>query len=159
MILLTGGAGAGKTTLAAAILHDVCDRALAGDRAAGELAWTAIWAAAPSLARARREHRLGGGEAPEVRRALEASLLVVDDLGTEREDRDGALAEVVYERHAREAPTVITTGASYKTLVGRYGDGIARRLTEQPGSAIVRCAARTAEGQTELALVGGSDAR
>lgn len=139
MVLLTGGAGAGKTTLASAILHDVVERALAGDRAAADMAWSGLWVSAPTLARARREYALGKGEAPEVQRALGSSLLVIDDLGAERDDRDGALGEVIYERHAREAPTVVTTGETYRGLVKRYGDGIARRLTEQPGAVVVRC--------------------
>lgn len=151
LVLLTDGAGAGKSTLAACLFHDVVDRALAGDRTAIDRAWTAFWTSAPSLARARREHKLGAGEAPEVRRALEASLLVVDDLGLDREDRDGALAEVIYERRSTSAPTIVTTGCSYTELLHRYGDGVARRLTSAP-SVVVRCAVTPKGDPAQLKL-------
>lgn len=140
MVLLVGPAGAGKTSLAAASLVTAVDHALAGDRAAIKLVTRAHWTTAPDLARARREHRLGAGEAAEVERALRASFLVIDDLGQEVNDRDGALVELIYERHAHRRATVVTTGLNYKSIVERYNDGIARRLTEASQAILVRCA-------------------
>jgi DNA replication protein DnaC len=141
MITLIGGAGSGKTTLASAILHLFVERALEGAPEFIKLVRSARWIAAPSLARARRTYKLGDGEAPLVEDAIEASLVVLDDLGMERDDGEGAISDVLYERHAHDAPTVITTNLRYADLCQRYGTGIARRVAEAGVTAVIKCGA------------------
>jgi hypothetical protein len=140
-LVLVGPAGTGKTTLAACIVHHIADVAFCGHAAADELARSAAWITASELGRARSRHRLGEGEAAYVTRALECRLVVLDGLGEEptAADRDGAVSDVLYQRHDAELVTIVTTWCSYDDLLARYGDGIARRLTEDRCARVVRC--------------------
>ena len=47
---------------------------------------------------ARAQHGLGQGEPPEVERALSTGLLVLDDLGSERNTAINAVPDVIFER-------------------------------------------------------------
>lgn len=138
-VLLVGGAGVGKTSLACAMLRSIIE---AGRRDASEYrrSASARFSGAYWIAKARGEHRLGDGEAPVIREALRASVLVIDDLGIEQA-KNTALSEVIYERHAEEMPTIVTTGFGFEALAQRYGDGIARRLAE--GAKVIRCGTAT----------------
>lgn len=126
-ILFLGPSGVGKTSLAVA---------MAG-------AWVrrysrpAVFAESGILSRARARYRLGAGEAPMVEACMDAPLLVLDDLGQEREDRDGCISDVVYDRHNRGLPTWVTCGLPYESLdafsgrlSARYDGGFARRISE-----------------------------
>lgn len=137
MVTLQGASGTGKTTLAAAMYNEVIERALMGDAEAYALAIGAMWTSAPAVARARREHPLGSGEAPLIVRARKATLLVVDDVGMEREH--DAVSALLYERHADVLPTVVTTGFYTADLYKNYGDGIVRRLVEETQSTVIPC--------------------
>ena len=70
----------------------------------------AMFLEAAWLARARARHRLGQGDPPLVTDAMTVPLLLLDDLGQEREDRDGCITDVVYERHNAQLPTWVTCG-------------------------------------------------
>lgn len=120
-VVLVGGAGSGKTSLACAMLRGIGAGVFVG----------AYW-----IAKARQEHPLGESEAPDVARAIAVPVLVLDDLGQEQA-RNTAIQEVIYERHAHGRRTIATTGFGFRDLIARYGEGIARRLTE--GASIVRC--------------------
>jgi hypothetical protein len=131
-MLLVGPTAAGKTSLAVAML-DAWVRAEPYARR-GSLFVEAAW-----LARARARHRLGADEAPLVRDCLTAPLLLLDDLGQEREDRDGCITDVVYGRSNAELPTWVTCGlttrdatleAFAEKLSQRYDGGFVRRLLE-----------------------------
>jgi DNA replication protein DnaC len=82
-----------------------------------------------SLSVARAQAHLGE-EPPILTRTLAASVLVVDDLGAEKDIHGSAVAEVIHERHANMRVTIITSGFSLQQLGARYGDGIGRRLGE-----------------------------
>lgn len=123
-LTFTGDTAAGKTSFAVAML-DAFVR-LDPEPRTGALFVEAYW-----LAGARARHPLGQGEAPQVLAAMQASLLVVDDLGSEVDDRRNVLADVIFARHNEELPTWITTGFTAEQLVGRYGSQILRRLIEQ----------------------------
>jgi DNA replication protein DnaC len=116
-VLLVGPAGTGKTSLAAAMFQ-------------ARLEPRACWCSAFELARARASARLGE-EAPLVAAALRAPLLVVDELGAEEHRPGSAVVEVIYERHAEQRPTWVTTGMTSASLSARYGGGILRRVTER----------------------------
>lgn len=147
-ITIVGGAGSGKTTLAAAIIGTVVQRAIADTTGKDYFTWAAenaFWVSAPELARARPGQKLGEGEAPLVERAMGASLLVLDDVGMERQDIGGAIFDTIYSRHDAELVTVITTGLSSAELGLKYGDGVTRRMIEKSCATIIHCAARPAK--------------
>lgn len=90
------------------------------------------WRSASQLSRIRRSHPLGKGEAPEIERAFEARLLVIDDLGWEPA-QDPVCADVLSERYDRGLPTIVTSGMTESELTGRYGAALVRRITETAG--------------------------
>ena len=118
-ILLIGDAGLGKTLLAVHVLGSgAYGRGLRG-----------VFVDAYSLAFARANGRLG--EEPElVRRARDAGVLVIDDLGAEPNVASSPIPEVIHHRHAATAMTVITSGFPLDALEARYGAGVFRRLVE-----------------------------
>jgi DNA replication protein DnaC len=127
-----GPTGAGKTSLAVAML-DAWVRLVPRKRK-GSLFVEAAW-----LARSRARHKLGDGESPLVAQALSAPLLLLDDLGQEREDRDGCITDVVYGRSNADLPTWVTCGLATKdqtleafteALSRRYDGGFVRRIIE-----------------------------
>lgn len=122
--VLLGDTAAGKTSLIVA-MFDAWLRA-DPERRAG-----ARFVEAYRLAGARARYPLGQGEPPEVTEAMEAPLLVIDDLGSDTDDRRDVLKEVILRRHDDELPTWITTGFGAEQLMGRYGSQIFRRIFEQ----------------------------
>lgn len=142
MVLIHGHAGSGKTTLAAAMLGELVQRAIGGDAAAARLVRGAVWVTAAELVRARAAHKLGDGEAPAVQEAMAATLLIIDDLGQERGgDRDGALADTLWARHENERACVFTTHLGGKEIAATYGSGFLRRLSETGHAVVINCAA------------------
>jgi DNA replication protein DnaC len=131
-LLFLGPTGSGKTSLAVAML-DAWVRAAPGERT-GALFVEATW-----LSRARARHRLGADEAPLVRAAMTCPLLVLDDLGSEREDRDGCITDVVWTRTNNDLPLWVTSGLASEeqtleafaaAIARRYDGGFARRIIE-----------------------------
>lgn len=126
-VTLIGGAGSGKTSLAAALA-----RAAFVDGTAGSSSRTVVWMPAADLPAARRAQKLGEGEAGPVKRALEATVLVLDDLGAEDASPFArVVAEVIHHRHDHEKRTIVTLGFKPEQVAERYGDGVARRLFEE----------------------------
>lgn len=119
-IVLLGPAGSGKTSLACAIL-----RAMAAHRRT----W-GLFTSSFALAKARREQRLGRGEAEPIDSACRTSVLLLDELAAEQ-DRDTSVDEVIRCRHDYELPTVYTSGFGAERIIARYGDGVGRRIFEQ----------------------------
>ena len=120
-VCFIGASRAGKTSLAVAMLR----------------AWVAryerraMFFAAHRLGVARLQHPAGHGEAPLVEAAMDAPLVLLDDLGSERDFPSNPIADVIFERHARDLPTWVTTGLSRDALVVRYGAGVTARLFER----------------------------
>ena len=137
-MLLLGGTGAGKTTLAAAIWRAQADRVLAPGATVRELYWAErmVWVHAKALSTARREAPLGH-EVPLLREAKRASVLVLDDLGQDAEADKDDVVDVLQEREAAMRPTILTCGFGLERLA-KYGEHIVRRLTERTVKITVR---------------------
>jgi len=127
--VFVGASGAGKTSLAVALL----------------CAWVAaspserrgsVFVDASHLSRSRSRERLGSGESLDVRIARDCHLLLVDDLGCEQNDRDGALTDIVYWRSNYMRPTWFTSGIArnknelIEKVGARYDGGFARRMLD-----------------------------
>ena len=131
-VVFMGAAGAGKTSLAVALLRAMLERELAratlpSDDDAERIARRYRFAHAHRIGVA----YLGGLEgAAELRAAIRAPLLLLDDVGAESTVPSNAVPEVIAERHAEERLTWITTGLSPREIAGRYGGGVARRVVE-----------------------------
>jgi DNA replication protein DnaC len=132
-VVACGPSGCGKTTALVCMMTRALDEAWA---AADPKHWVAraCWTNAHVLARARREHRLGLGDAPLVDNATHASVLVIDELGFEPQGE--TLFEVIDSRYCAGLSTIVTTGLhidpepSGQSLRQRYGDAFVRRLLE-----------------------------
>lgn len=130
MLTLTGPSGAGKTSLACAMLRATIE---SGARGVETSRFMRSW----ELAKARSEHALGRGEAPLVTLALRAHTLVIDELGEELRSSsklvrgDTAIRDVLHQRQAEGRRTIVTTYLSIDEIAEAYGAGIARRLDER----------------------------
>ncbi len=120
-VVLMGGSGAGKTTLAVAML-----RTLAALRGLGGQFMTAF------------DVKTRGID-PEW---IEAGVLLIDDLGREDEFHKPRVSELIYRRRHSLRPTIVTTGFGHDTLTRRYGDQDARRLFE--GAVVIDVGAKSA---------------
>jgi hypothetical protein len=120
-VCLMGSSRAGKTSLGVAMLRAWVD---ASER-------SALFVAAHRLGVARIQHPAGHGEAPLVEAAMKAPLVLLDDLGSDRDGPTNPIADVIVERHARDLPTWMTTGLTREPLVARYGAGVVARLFER----------------------------
>lgn len=128
-VVLLGDAGLGKTSLACALLCEI----------AAHMNVTGMFVNSFEIAEARRQHRLGQGEPEIIDRALEAGILLIDELGAEQ-SKDLAVDELIRARHDGMDRTIFTTGFSQAFLTEKYGAGVARRIFE--GSAILRLGGR-----------------
>lgn len=117
-VLLAGGSGAGKTSLAVACMRE-------------RLAADVRYVSAIRLGTARIQHAAGDGEPLVIDQALRARLLVLDDVGQEQNTSTNAVRDVIWQRHDASLSTWITTGLSLPELLTRYGDGARRRLVEE----------------------------
>jgi hypothetical protein len=120
-VCLMGASRAGKTSVAVAMLR----------RWASDAARPAAFVHAYRLGVARILHPAGHGEPELVELAMRAPLVLIDDLGGERDHAVSALPDVLVERHAENRPTWITTGLTREQLVKRYGQGIVSRVFER----------------------------
>jgi len=126
-VTLFGPAASGKSSLAVALANT----------------WTSVnarasvFVAAAGLGVARQQHGLGEGEAALVRQATGAELAILDDLGVEPEVGAPVLAHVLHHRYDSARPTIVTTGLTVEQIAKRYGAGVARRLVETAGGAVV----------------------
>lgn len=99
----------------------------------------AAWFYARALCAAPLQHSLGDGPVPEIEAAAKTPLLVLDDLGIEKDH--GPLLDVIHERYEQNRPTWTTSGLTLPQLGERYGDAIVRRLVESNGNAgrVISC--------------------
>jgi hypothetical protein len=120
-VCLIGTSRAGKTSLAVAMLR----------------AWvtkyerSAVFVPAHRLGVARLQHAAGHGEPELVATAMRAPLVLLDDVGSERDFPTNPIPDVIFERHAQDLPTWVTTGLTRDALVTRYGAGVVARMFER----------------------------
>jgi len=120
-VCLMGVSRAGKTTLGVAMLR----------------AWVArterraTFVHAYRLGVARIQHPAGQGEPDIVETAMRAPLVLIDDLGGERDHAMNAVPDVLFERDAEGRATWVTTGLTREMLVKRYGLGVVARIFER----------------------------
>jgi len=136
--LVCGPTGVGKSVAGIATMRRLCPIQPANlndlwDKP--ETGPTMMWARAFGLANARLETRLGDGEASSVSAAIDASFLVLDDLGWEskRAGADDVVAEVIAARYDAGRITYATSGLPQQQFIDRYGSAVARRLVEAGG--------------------------
>jgi hypothetical protein len=80
---------------------------------------------------ARLQHAAGRGEPELVQRAMSMPLALLDDVGSEADTGMNPLPDIVFERHAADRRTWITTGLSREELVRRYGTGFVTRVFDR----------------------------
>jgi chromosomal replication initiation ATPase DnaA len=124
-VLLTGEAGSGKTSLVTAMFRVRAER---GERN--------LYMPARRLGVARTQHALGAGEPELVSSALSAKILVLDDVGAERDTTTNAIPDVISERFDNQSPTWITSAMTKAEMAKRYGGGVARRAFD---GVVVKC--------------------
>jgi len=138
-VVLLGGTGAGKSTAAAAAVLRLSSEAVDDFTKSGAhstellgFASRIVWVTAAALCVARKQHRLGEGEAPVIKRAESATLLVLDEVGQELAE-PAWLLELIDTRYARGLPVISTSGLKRAEIEARYGSGSTRRLIEPRG--------------------------
>jgi DNA replication protein DnaC len=141
-LLLLGPTGIGKSACEHAIAHALLVAAMATPvgaewdyDSARNVGARLRWYAASKLALARKQWKLGDGEADAIVDASDASILLLDELGYEPVIGDGAIFDVVNARYEKELPTIVTSGRTETELVDRYGAAFVRRLLE-PGRVV-----------------------
>lgn len=115
-VIFVGASGSGKTSLACACLRERLPHGL--------------FVTAFRLGVARQQGALGQGEPLVIEQALEAPLLLIDELGGEAKTATNAVRDVIFARHDAELPTWITTGFTSQQIAETYGDGALRRILE-----------------------------
>ena len=106
--------------------------ASAADNMAANLS-LANFAKAADLGAARRCHALGEGEPEALQDAVDAELLLLDDLGQD-EKRNNTMMDVLDARYDACRPTLVTSGFTVEQLGERYGQALVRRIVECNGA-------------------------
>lgn len=126
-LAIVGKASTGKTSLACALLRRVHDAV--GPKSDEVLVAKAASAMFVSSSEMIHETRYleRGAEPRLMRRALGASLLVLDDVGLHN-DPENLVRTLLEARANASQPTIVTTAFTRETMTRRYGDGLSKRL-------------------------------
>lgn len=128
-----GPPGSGKTSLATALLRSaatafITTTVLRSDEDADRIAMQFHFADARELAVSRLSTASDGTAA--IRVAMQAEILLLDDLGRECAIPSSPISDIIAARHADERATWVTTELMPKEVAVRYGGGAARRVFE-----------------------------
>lgn len=121
VVTVRGASRRGKTALACAML----DAAIRG----GD--HSALFVSARAFSRACSEHGFGRGQPAAFMEAAQATLLVIDDVGSERGSTSQArdyVSDVLDDRINADLSTIVTTWLDEETATTMYGGGVAARL-------------------------------
>ena len=138
-LLLAGGVGSGKTLAAAKTIAEHFDVLRPWLREKGDMPPTIRWRSAffVSLEWLTDRSLFQEDDRLARMRALETSLLVLDDVGTERGDGEAALRDLLSTRMAAGRRTVLTTNLSGAVFSERYRERIMSRIRGE--GVIVQC--------------------
>ena len=130
-VILRGPSGVGKTTLACAMMNQLMFYgALPGTTTAERnRARKSLFTTEFDLFKASKQCK-PWEEPGLVRRAMEASVLVLDDLGQRPDEKAAVVAELVDHRYSHTLPTWVTTFLTSADMIALYGAGTHRRLCE-----------------------------
>lgn len=133
-VLFLGKTGVGKTTGVVLLARKFYERQpRSWDHSHGYVFRRVHWTLARDLSNAVLAHPLGKGPCEAVSWAQGAAVLVLDDLGLERDH--GPLLDVLEARYERSLPTWTTSGLTVSQIADRYGEAFYRRLVEIGGTA------------------------
>lgn len=127
-LTIIGPTGRQKSTLAVALCIDRMERATTPEQV--RLAAGIRYMLASDLDKARQEHSLGRDEAPLIRSAVRATVLVLDDLGKEK-TKGEVITSVLERRYNAGLPNLLTSELSLERLGERYGLSDRRRVAER----------------------------
>ena len=130
-LLLWGDTGQGKTAAVMRLLRRLRE---VGVRRGGDdyaYACRMRWQPAKELCAVKVDSRYADDEPDIVWRSRRASLLVLNDIGKEREPN--GLWDVLDHRYERSLPTIATSNYNVEQLMGIYSEELVRRLIECGG--------------------------
>jgi len=134
--VLLGESGQGKTCTAGVMVLRLLKDGFVSGGSKWELAKELRWYRAQELEAAVKSHPLGRGEPMDLRRAMTAKLLVLDDLGWEKDVK--IMAEIFAARYENQSLiTIVTSGRDIQQLHERYEEAVWRRIFTHRGKSSV----------------------
>lgn len=121
-LFLHGNPGCGKTHTAAAVMRHHID---GGERTR--------WCSVPTWLEASRGSYSGGERPESVSFLTDCDLLVLDDVGTKRSEKDGSrelLYVLINAAYDNETPLIVTSNVDYSELAARIGARLVSRIAE-----------------------------
>jgi DNA replication protein DnaC len=128
-LALIGPSDIGKTTTAGIVFRTLLAQGVAHGGPAWERASGLWWVSATELEHCRETHPRGAGDPPLFAQACRASVLVIDDVGYDRDNK--LVLEVMMFRSQRvRARTIVTGGLTIAELERHYGGAGVRKILE-----------------------------
>lgn len=127
-LLMLGPPGVGKTTAAALVVKDLCERWAWNSQPTGAATEPVQWLEAVELTRVSAFDSVDQERVAELRNC---KLLVLDDAGDEGTSIGrGIVAELLMHRHAKQRRTVVCANLTGDAFKARYGAAVADRIRQ-----------------------------